>query len=79
MIPFFLPDYVCDHSRSIDYFTESVNGPENKFVATKVDKQLAQGGEEVLMGGYPGNLGKSVQGNYYLETNEDSPFGKGKT
>lgn len=69
-------DYVCDHGRAYLYFAESVRN--NKFLARKCRK--ASGKEcndaTALMGGEPGNLGKGIEGIFYLKTRKKSPFAR---
>lgn len=71
----------CSHSRAWEYFAETViRGNENNFMARKcgslhsfdIDACLKQ---EVPMGyACPNN----VKGNFFLRTNDKSPFGKYK-
>ncbi|XP_019880326.2 pancreatic triacylglycerol lipase [Aethina tumida] len=70
----------CAHSRSYMYFAESIRN--NKFVARNCDsfKNYSNGkcssNVKSVMGGF--KVDKSVDGEFYLETNSVEPFGEGK-
>ncbi|XP_018564962.1 pancreatic triacylglycerol lipase [Anoplophora glabripennis] len=65
----------CSHCRSFKFYAESIRS--NKFVSQKCASysDYTQGncsGPYSLMGGH--NMDKGVSGDYYLNTNEDSPY-----
>jgi hypothetical protein len=65
--------YICDHAQAHDYYAETISGV-SVFKAKKCNDFLTEcDGEEVFMGGYPGNLDKHVEGIFYLQTNKKSP------
>lgn len=72
-----LPDSICDHSRSYEFYAESISGL-NKFKAKKCRSYLYHCSEKdyAFMGGYPGNLDKSVSGIFKLYTRSHSPYSK---
>ncbi|KAF7279115.1 hypothetical protein GWI33_007628 [Rhynchophorus ferrugineus] len=69
----------CAHNRAWEYFAESLGN--NEFVAQKCEsyegfEQRSCNGEKKLMGGLT-KLDKSASGSYYLDTNDQSPYGRG--
>ncbi|XP_012062618.1 PREDICTED: pancreatic lipase-related protein 2-like [Atta cephalotes] len=72
----------CSHGRSHQFFTESIVHPDG-FVAMKcsnwMDFQLGKCGDNnfstAVMGEF---INPNVQGIFYLQTNAQPPFGKGK-
>lgn len=75
-------DYRCDHSRAYQLYADSLN-EVNKFYARKCLKRNGLAGcklsrQHAYMGGEPGNIGKGIKGAYWLSTNGQSPYGKGK-
>ncbi|XP_059612777.1 vitellogenin-2-like [Phlebotomus argentipes] len=69
----------CSHSRSWRYYAESVYpGNENGFLAKRCNlflayKQELCSGEDIIPMGYA--TPTNATGNYYLETNAESPYG----
>ncbi|KYM77372.1 Pancreatic triacylglycerol lipase [Atta colombica] len=72
----------CSHGRSHQFFTESIVHPDG-FVAMKcsnwMDFQLGKCGDNnfstAVMGEF---INPNIQGIFYLQTNAQPPFGKGK-
>lgn len=75
---------VCDHSRSVELFAESLydNSFESRRCPTQPDfgqngkalRSFCVQGPEVLMGGEPGNKDLKIHGVFNLETRENYPF-----
>ncbi|XP_052863800.1 pancreatic triacylglycerol lipase-like [Anopheles cruzii] len=73
----------CSHDRAPQFFAESIT-TSTSFRATRcVDHgQILSGsctssGPDANMGGQPSNFGRGVNGVFYLQTNEASPFARG--
>ncbi|KAF7279116.1 hypothetical protein GWI33_007629 [Rhynchophorus ferrugineus] len=69
----------CAHNRAWEYFAESLG--DNKFLSQKCDSydnfsQKDCNGEKRLMGGLL-KVDKLASGLYYLDTNDQSPYGQG--
>uniref|UniRef100_A0AAG5CUT6 Lipase domain-containing protein n=1 Tax=Anopheles atroparvus TaxID=41427 RepID=A0AAG5CUT6_ANOAO len=73
----------CAHARAPLFYAESVRGGAPFRAVRCVDHgQILSGsctssGPDANFGGQPSNYGRGVQGVYYLETNEASPFARG--
>jgi hypothetical protein len=74
----------CSHSRAAYLFQESLLlGSSNNFAAKRCNNQneaeskKCSGESGFLMGGEPSNAQLNLSGIFYLDTNSDSPYGRG--
>lgn len=71
-------DIVCAHLRAPEFYAESVYpGNENNFLGVKCGSLSALNGKFCPGTGYPMGYAvpKNLKGNYFLKTNNRSPFG----
>lgn len=73
---------ICSHSRSYEYFAESLNSEKGFWAIPCYYSQLGNGrctrdGNSGYMSGDPGNYGAHISNIYYLSTNNQYPFALG--
>ncbi|XP_049544968.1 phospholipase A1-like [Anopheles darlingi] len=74
----------CAHSRAWQFFGESIRTAQSGFNSVRcanydqiVNNNCVSSGANARMGGEPSNIGRGVNGVYFLTTNAQSPFAQG--
>uniref|UniRef100_A0A453Z0M3 Lipase domain-containing protein n=1 Tax=Anopheles gambiae TaxID=7165 RepID=A0A453Z0M3_ANOGA len=74
----------CAHSRAHQFFAESVRPAQSGFNSIRcgnydqiLNNNCVSSGANARMGGEPSNIGRGVNGVYFLTTNANSPFARG--
>ncbi|XP_050079714.1 uncharacterized protein LOC126567538 [Anopheles maculipalpis] len=73
----------CAHSRAHQFFAESVRPAQSGFNSVRcanydqiLNNNCVSSGANARMGGEPSNIGRGVNGVYFLTTNAQSPFAR---
>ncbi|XP_040168740.1 pancreatic lipase-related protein 2-like [Anopheles arabiensis] len=74
----------CAHGRAFQFFAESVRTAQSGFNSIRcgnydqiLNNNCVSSGANARMGGEPSNIGRGVNGVFFLTTNANSPFARG--
>uniref|UniRef100_A0A182MDA1 Lipase domain-containing protein n=1 Tax=Anopheles culicifacies TaxID=139723 RepID=A0A182MDA1_9DIPT len=74
----------CAHGRAFQFFAESVRTAQSGFNSIRcanydqiLNNNCVSSGANARMGGEPSNIGRGVNGVFFLTTNAASPFARG--